>query len=81
MEDIIASAGRTYGDSRGIIADPDLPNKISFRREDEIKKCLRCLACFSNLITKGQFHCAINPETAGNSNTGTPCPPPKRKPS
>jgi heterodisulfide reductase subunit A-like polyferredoxin len=24
---------------------------------------MRCLACFSNLINKGQFHCAINPET------------------
>ena len=24
---------------------------------------MRCLACFSNLINTGQFHCAINPET------------------
>jgi 2,4-dienoyl-CoA reductase-like NADH-dependent reductase (Old Yellow Enzyme family)/thioredoxin reductase len=64
MEDIIASGKADIVEiARGIIADPDLPNKIRSGREGEIKKCMRCLACFSNLINKGQFHCAINPET------------------
>jgi NADPH-dependent 2,4-dienoyl-CoA reductase/sulfur reductase-like enzyme len=43
------------------LADPDLPLKARTGREDEINKCMRCLACFSNLIQKSQFLCAINP--------------------
>lgn len=62
MEEIIASGiADVVQVARGLIADPDLPLKARTGREDEINKCMRCLACFSNLMTKGQFICAINP--------------------
>jgi 2,4-dienoyl-CoA reductase-like NADH-dependent reductase (Old Yellow Enzyme family)/thioredoxin reductase len=62
MEEIIASGRADVVEvARGLIADPDLPNKARTGREKEINKCMRCLACFSNLMAKGQFICAINP--------------------
>ena len=48
---------------RGVIADPDLPNKARAGKADEINQCLRCYTCFSQLITTGQYGCAINPTT------------------
>lgn len=62
MEELIASGKVDIVDiARGLIADPDLPLKARTGREKEINKCIRCLACFSNLMTKGQFVCALNP--------------------
>lgn len=46
---------------RGVIADPDLANKARAGKADEIHQCLRCYTCFSQLITTGQYGCAINP--------------------
>ena len=63
MEDIIASGKADVVEiARGLIADPDIPRKIRTGRGAEINKCLRCLHCFSCLLTNGQFYCAINPE-------------------
>ena len=62
MEEIIASGQADIVElARGLICDPDLPLKARTGRENEINKCMRCLACFSNHITKGQFICAFNP--------------------
>ncbi len=61
MEEIIASGQADVVEiARGLIADPDLPRKIRTGRENDVNKCLKCLACFSTLVTNGQFHCAIN---------------------
>ena len=46
---------------RGLIADPDLPNKARAGKTCDINQCLRCYTCFSQLITTGQYGCAINP--------------------
>lgn len=62
MEDILADGRADVVEvARALFADPDLPLKARSGREDEINKCMRCLACFSNLMTKSQFLCAINP--------------------
>lgn len=62
MEEIIASGKADVVQvARGLFADPDLPVKARTGREDEIYKCMRCLQCFSNLMAKHQFVCAINP--------------------
>ena len=62
MEEIIATGKADVVEvARGLISDPDLPIKARTGREKEINKCMRCLSCFSNHITKGQFICAINP--------------------
>lgn len=63
MEEIIASGQADVVEiARGLMADPDIPLKARTGRDDEIRRCMRCLACFSNLMTEGQFKCAINPE-------------------
>ena len=64
LEDIIASGKADIVEmARGLICDPELPNKARTGREDEIVKCMRCLSCFSNLKERGSFWCALNPET------------------
>ncbi|MGI6218215.1 MAG: FAD-dependent oxidoreductase, partial [Coriobacteriales bacterium] len=63
MEEIIASGKADIVElARGLICDPDIPNKAREGREDEIRHCCRCLTCFSNLIVHGQIPCALNPE-------------------
>ncbi len=64
MEDIIASGKADIVQmARGLICDPDLPNKAREGRDDEIVKCMRCFSCFSNGMQRGHFWCALNPET------------------
>jgi pyruvate/2-oxoglutarate dehydrogenase complex dihydrolipoamide dehydrogenase (E3) component len=63
LEEIIASGQADIVEiARGLIADPDLPNKAREGRDGEIRKCIRCMTCFSSLLSKGQFFCAINPK-------------------
>lgn len=64
MEDIIASGKADFiAMARALLADPDLPVKLRTGRETDIKKCMRCLSCFSTVQTYGKFYCAINPKT------------------
>lgn len=63
MEDIIASGKADIVNiARGLICDPDLPNKARAGREDEIRRCMRCFACFGSLISRGHIICAQTPE-------------------
>ncbi len=63
MEDILASGKADIVEvARGLIADPDMPMKIMTGREADVRKCMRCLACFSNVVRTGSFRCAVNPE-------------------
>ena len=64
MEEIIASGKADIVEmARALLADPDLPLKIRSGREDKVKKCMRCLSCFSSELDNGEPYCAINPET------------------
>ncbi len=68
LEEIIASGKADVVElARGLICDPDLPNKARTGRDAEIRKCMRCFTCFSSLITRGQIVCALNPEIADES--------------
>ena len=68
LEEIIASGKADVVEmARGLICDPDLPNKARQGREDEITNCVRCFTCFSSLIGHGQIVCALNPEIADES--------------
>ena len=80
MEEIVAS-GRAdvVALARGLLADPDLPLKARAGNEHEINQCMRCLACFSNLMSTGRFCCAINPELGCDSEMQLEIPPVKRK--
>ncbi|MDR1706540.1 MAG: NAD(P)/FAD-dependent oxidoreductase [Prevotella sp.] len=64
MEEAIAS-GRVdvIHVARALLADPDLPNKLALGKADEVKKCIRCLQCYSSLGNRWRYLCAINPET------------------
>ena len=65
MEEIIASGKADIVEvARGLICDPDLPNKARDGREDEIIRCMRCYTCYSSGMFRGPFVCALNPETA-----------------
>jgi NADPH-dependent 2,4-dienoyl-CoA reductase/sulfur reductase-like enzyme len=59
--------------ARALIADPDLPRKARAGKSDEIRPCMRCLACFSSLVDKGEFNCAANP-MAGHELEPEPAP-------
>lgn len=62
MEEIIASGQADVIEiARAIMADTDLVRKARMGKPEDIRPCLRCLACFSNLITNGQIYCAVNP--------------------
>jgi NADPH-dependent 2,4-dienoyl-CoA reductase/sulfur reductase-like enzyme len=47
--------------ARGLIADPDLPNKIRAGRDDEIRWCMRCLHCFYSQMNHGVKYCLCEP--------------------
>jgi 2,4-dienoyl-CoA reductase-like NADH-dependent reductase (Old Yellow Enzyme family)/thioredoxin reductase len=80
MEEIIASGQADIVQvARGLIADPDLPRKARAGRDAEINKCMRCLSCFSSLMTKGQFICAINPIIGREVNNKWDIPPSEPK--
>ncbi|NLO48180.1 MAG: FAD-dependent oxidoreductase [Clostridiales bacterium] len=65
MEEVLASgkADIVYM-ARELICDPDMPNKVRKGKVEDIRKCMRCLTCFSECMGKGDFYCALNPETS-----------------
>ena len=80
LEAIIASGKADVVElARALLADPDLPMKARSGREDEIKICMRCLACFSNLMAKSKYICAINPVIGHEFENKWPIQPAKRK--
>ena len=63
MEEILATgkADIIYM-ARQLLCDPDLPSKVKSGRPEEIRKCMRCLNCFSEGVARGDLICALNPE-------------------
>lgn len=62
MEEILAAGTvDAIAMARGLICDPDLPNKARMGRSEDIDRCLQCLSCFSGLLQTNQFCCAVNP--------------------
>ncbi|MDR3311459.1 MAG: NAD(P)/FAD-dependent oxidoreductase [Oscillospiraceae bacterium] len=63
LEEILASGKADVIEmARALLADPDLPRKLRRGEPDSVCPCLRCLQCFSGLITGGTIYCAVNPE-------------------
>ena len=62
MEEIIASGQADVVEiARGLIADPDLPLRLG--QAENNQKVPALFGMFSTLINRGQFYCAINPES------------------
>jgi 2,4-dienoyl-CoA reductase-like NADH-dependent reductase (Old Yellow Enzyme family) len=62
MEKVIAGGvadGVILG--RGVIADADVPLKITGGRPKAIHKCIRCFVCNEGLYTTRNLRCSINP--------------------
>jgi 2,4-dienoyl-CoA reductase-like NADH-dependent reductase (Old Yellow Enzyme family)/thioredoxin reductase len=49
---------------RKILADPDLPNKIIAGTPEQIRPCVYCYCCASQIYVVKPVKCAVNPETA-----------------
>ena len=52
------------GMGRKILADPDLPKKIMAGTPQQIRPCIYCYCCVSQIYVLRQVKCAVNPETA-----------------
>ena len=62
---IIEGKADSFVIGRGLLADPQLPNKARDGRTKEIRTCIRCFTCNEGLYYKGRvLRCTVNP-TAG----------------
>ena len=46
---------------RGLLADPELPNKAREGRSDEIRTCIACNTCMQSIFKRGRIECLVNP--------------------
>ena len=44
--------------ARGLIADPDIPNKLYAGKPRDVRPCLKCYHCVDTLL---RFNCSVNP--------------------
>ncbi len=62
LEEIIASGKADVVEmARALLADPQLPNKITEGREEEIVRCLRCYTCMAERAATFTRRCTVNP--------------------
>ncbi len=63
MEEAIASGSADIVEvGRQSLADPDLPIKARLGKEDEIRRCIRCMNCFGGEGEHRIAECSLNPE-------------------
>jgi len=46
---------------RGLLADPEMPNKAQEGRLDEIRTCIACNTCMQSIFKRGRIECLVNP--------------------
>ncbi len=46
---------------RGLLADPEMPNKAREGRLDDIRTCIACNTCMESIFKKGRVECLVNP--------------------
>jgi 2,4-dienoyl-CoA reductase-like NADH-dependent reductase (Old Yellow Enzyme family)/thioredoxin reductase len=46
---------------RGLLADPEMPQKAREGRFDEIRTCIACNTCMQSIFKKGRIECLVNP--------------------
>lgn len=49
---------------RKLLADPHLPRKLQEGRADEIRPCIYCYCCISQIYIERPVKCAVNPEVS-----------------
>jgi len=50
--------------ARKLLADPDIPIKLMRNRPQDIRPCIYCYACVSQIFINQRVKCAVNPLTA-----------------
>lgn len=71
LEEIIASGKADVVEmARGLICEPDMPNKLRTGRHQESRRCLRCFECVKQDYLNGHLYCAINPESGKDYEIG-----------
>ncbi len=64
MEEVIASGKADFVNcARALLCDPYLPNKARAGKDEDITPCIKCMSCWSNIMT-GVLVCALNPRTS-----------------
>ncbi|MGH8437365.1 MAG: FAD-dependent oxidoreductase, partial [Pseudomonas sp.] len=48
---------------RKLLADPELPNKLSSGQQQAIRPCIYCYVCVSQIFVNQRVKCAVNPMT------------------
>lgn len=48
---------------RKLLADPELPNKLIANSEADIRPCIYCYVCVSQVFVNQRVKCAVNPRT------------------
>ena len=80
LEEIIASGkADVVVMARGLICDPDLPNKAREGREREQLRCMRCFYCVGKNYDFGHLVCALNPESGREWEQDAALPPAKHQ--
>jgi 2,4-dienoyl-CoA reductase-like NADH-dependent reductase (Old Yellow Enzyme family)/thioredoxin reductase len=46
---------------RGLLADPEMPNKAKEDRVDDIRTCIACNTCMESIFRRGRVECLVNP--------------------
>jgi 2,4-dienoyl-CoA reductase-like NADH-dependent reductase (Old Yellow Enzyme family)/NADPH-dependent 2,4-dienoyl-CoA reductase/sulfur reductase-like enzyme len=46
---------------RGLLADPEFPNKAKEGRYEDIRTCIACNTCMESIFRKGRIECLVNP--------------------
>lgn len=52
---------------RKLLADPELPNKLKENRASDVRPCIYCYACVSQIFVNERVKCAVNPQTGHES--------------
>jgi 2,4-dienoyl-CoA reductase (NADPH2) len=47
--------------ARKLLADPELPRKLSEKRAQDVRPCIYCYTCVGNIFLNGPTCCAVNP--------------------
>jgi 2,4-dienoyl-CoA reductase (NADPH2) len=60
---------------RPLLADPDLPGKLSSRQPHRVRKCISCENCIDAMELRFAVDCAVNPRTGKERELATTRPP------
>ncbi len=78
LEDIIVSGKADVVEmARALLADHELPTKVTRNQDDKIVKCLRCFTCMAERAVTATRRCAVNPLIGRELNGTTIYPSPK----